>query len=99
MLPYLHVLIAVFLFPVFDGRQDATLARISDFDNSAMVTILESDDPNGRFGFPIEYQDISIAEDYYTGMASSTQARMLVERRMGIYETVEVYIKCFYLSL
>lgn len=66
------------------------LARISDFDNSAMVTILESDDPNGKFGFPIEYQELSIAEDFYTGMASTTQARILVERRMGIYETVEV---------
>lgn len=82
----------IFCFPVFDGRQDVMLARISDFDNSAMVTILESDDPNGRFGFPIESQEVSIAEDYYTGMAGMSQARLLVERRMGIYGAVEVGI-------
>ncbi|XP_053405379.1 adhesion G-protein coupled receptor V1-like [Mercenaria mercenaria] len=75
---------------VFDGRTDVSLARIADVDTSATITILASDSPNGKFGFPVESQAVSIAEDYYPGMASTTQVSLKVERRMGIFGTVEV---------
>ncbi|KAH3717834.1 hypothetical protein DPMN_060723 [Dreissena polymorpha] len=57
-----------------------------------MVTILASNDPNGRFGFPLESKERTIAEDFYPGMASSTQASLRVERRMGTFGTVEVAV-------
>jgi len=78
------------LFLVFDGRTDMNLASIADFDNSAMVTILASDYPNGRFGFPVAEKEKMIAEDFYPGMATMSQANITVERRMGVFGTAEV---------
>lgn len=75
---------------MFDGRTDVQLARVSDQDTTATITILSSDDPNGKFGFPIESQEVRVAEDYYPGMVSTTQVSLRVDRRMGNYGDVEV---------
>ena len=54
------------------------------------MKILASDSPNGKFGFPLQSQEQSIAEDFYPGQESTTRVSLTVERRMGIYGTVEV---------
>ena len=77
-------------FSVFDGRTDVPLARIGDTFTSVLLTITASDDPNGRFGFPLTSQDVTVAEDYFPGMASTTQATLYVDRRRGVFGTVEV---------
>ena len=68
----------------------SSLARIGDEDTTVFLTITANEDPYGRFGFPLASKDIKVAEDYDPGMADTTQGMFSVDRRRGVYGSVEV---------
>ncbi|KAL3865782.1 hypothetical protein ACJMK2_043137, partial [Sinanodonta woodiana] len=74
---------------VLEGRTDIPMAKIADTNTQVLLTVLASNDPNGRFGFPALVREQSVAEDFYPGMESTTQAKYTVERRQGIFGAVE----------
>ena len=76
--------------PVVTGLMGKSLARLSDTNLQMDVIILSSDDPNGRFAFPASSQELSVAEDYYSGDEASVSATFTVERRQGTDGTVQV---------
>ena len=75
---------------MFDGRTDVALARIKDTENSVLLTITESDDPNGMFEFPLDSRDVKVAEDYAEGMSATAQAQLRVQRTRGVFGNVAV---------
>ena len=73
----------------------SSLARIGDEDTTVFLTITANEDPYGRFGFPLASKDIKVAEDYDPGMADTTQGIFSVDRRRGVYGSVEVVLFIF----
>ncbi|CAG2257628.1 ADGRV1 [Mytilus edulis] len=72
------------------GRTDVELASLAGTDLEVTLTIEESDDPYGRFAFAYNSTEVTIAEDYYPGEQSKTEAKLVVERRMGGFGNVQV---------
>lgn len=85
------------LFPVIDGIADSSLASIANTSNEVILTVVASDDPYGKFAFTPQTKSLTIAEDFYPGQEASTKATFVVERRQGIFGSVEVKKKqqCF----
>ena len=78
------------LFPVIDGIADSSLASIANTSNEVILTVVASDDPYGKFAFTPQTKSLTIAEDFYPGQEASTKATFVVERRQGIFGSVEV---------
>ena len=54
------------------------------------VTIRENDDPFGVFTFAESSREISIAEDFTEGRKNTTEAKLVVKRLQGTFNTVKV---------
>ena len=54
------------------------------------LTIRENDDPFGVFTFADSSREISIAEDYMEERKNTTEAKLVVERLQGTFNTVKV---------
>lgn len=69
------------------GDQRPELAS-TDLQLTFEVTL--NDDPYGRFAFPAESREVSVAEDYLPGDEESTRVGLTVVRRQGAFTTVQV---------
>ena len=73
-----------------EGRIDVTLARLNTNYIEASLLVKASDEPYGRFAFPSNSREKSIAEDFNPGQEKTTQATFTVERWQGSIGRVEV---------
>ncbi|XP_041376199.1 adhesion G-protein coupled receptor V1-like [Gigantopelta aegis] len=72
------------------GRTDVVLGRLDTTKTEASLLVKASDEPYGRFAFPPNSREKSIAEDFVPGQEETTKATFTVERWQGSIGRVEV---------
>ncbi|XP_069137444.1 adhesion G-protein coupled receptor V1-like isoform X2 [Argopecten irradians] len=80
---------------VVEGRTDEVLARISDTNNEALLTVKANDDPYGKFAFQLSSKNVTIAEDFYTGQEDQAKAVLTIERRQGLFRDIMISWEIF----